>query len=593
MIPTHEEARLNALYQLKLLDTPSSESFDRITRMASQIFGLPIAAISLTDQNRQWFKSRVGVTHDSIPRMRAPCAEVAEATDDLIIPDLLEHPCYSECRLADDGVRFYAGAPLVTREGFGLGALCVLGTEPRVTTEEEMAALRDLAAMVMAQIELQHAFGRIDPVSGLPNRNQFMEDLDDLALDGHGERRMAVLVDLARHEEINTIVRVLGAVRVDEMVRESASALSALLGVDRTPYHVGATQFVFLSPPDVDEQQYMALLAMQFGTARATSSARFVATVALGVLPFTVGAMGPVDVLRGAHSAVQDARKSESAIGLYSPASDRAQGRQVELIQEFGAALEAPDQLRLVFQPRIALKTGRCGGAEALLRWCHPVLGEISPGEFIPLIEQTPLVRATTAWVMEAALKQLGEWQRAGLDLVLSVNVSAANLDEDGFVESVQLRLLKHGVRPEMLEIEVTESAVMTNTGKALICLEKFAAAGISIAIDDFGAGHSSLAYLQKLPVQVVKIDQSFVRNLTSVENNEHILVSTMITLSHRLGYQVVAEGIETAEAAAELTKFGCEEGQGYHFARPMEAGLVADWVAARHAGLMAGRIAA
>ncbi|RZM17558.1 MAG: GAF domain-containing protein, partial [Sphingomonas sp.] len=171
----HEEARLDALYQLKLLDTLASEGFDRITRMASQIFGLPVAAVSLTDRDRQWFKSRVGVEHRSIPRDKAPCAQVAESTQPLVIEDFQADACYADSVLGRAGTRFYAGAPLVTSEGYGLGSLCVLGTEPRKATEAELAALVDLAAMVMAQIELQHAFGRIDPVTGMPTRNQFRD----------------------------------------------------------------------------------------------------------------------------------------------------------------------------------------------------------------------------------------------------------------------------------------------------------------------------------------------------------------------------------------------------------------------------------
>ncbi|MFP4262209.1 MAG: GAF domain-containing protein [Halomonas sp.] len=147
-----EQARLFALHQLDLLDTPPSESFDRITRMASQLFGLPIAAVSLTDANRQWFKSRVGVDHWEIPRDTAPCAEVSETGGVLVIPDMLASACYRDSHLPNSGIRFYAGAPLVTREGHTLGAMCVLGDMPREVTEQERAMLSDLAAMVMAQI---------------------------------------------------------------------------------------------------------------------------------------------------------------------------------------------------------------------------------------------------------------------------------------------------------------------------------------------------------------------------------------------------------------------------------------------------------
>lgn len=244
-----EKARLDALRQLRLLDTPPSESFDRITRMASRIFDLPVAAVSLTDHDRQWFKSRVGVDHDHIPRDKAPCAQIAESTAPLVIEDFLLDPCYANSVLGRSGTRFYAGAPLITKDGFGLGALCVLGTEPRQATESEMAALVDLAAMVMTQIELQHAFGRIDPVSGLPTRTQCVEDLADLARDRPGEHRFAVVVDVARDNQIGRITRTMGGSRVDELIREASNALQAALGSDRTAYHVGTAQFAFLSPP--------------------------------------------------------------------------------------------------------------------------------------------------------------------------------------------------------------------------------------------------------------------------------------------------------------------------------------------------------
>jgi EAL domain-containing protein (putative c-di-GMP-specific phosphodiesterase class I)/GGDEF domain-containing protein len=580
MADLHEDMRLDALYRLDLLDTPPSESFDRITRMACQIFGLPISAVSLTDRDRQWFKSRVGVEHMSIPRDRAPCARVAESAEVVLIPDLLADARYRNSILAGQGVRFYAGAPLVTRDGFGLGALCVLGTEPRTASPAEMAALNDLAQMVMSQIELQHAFGRIDPLSGLPNRTQFLDDLDDLGRDEPGRRRLAVLVDLARAEQLNAGVRVMGSGFIDDLVRDAARTIRSALGAERTAYHVAATQFAFLAAPDVDEDSYVSGLSSTLDQLRATSKVRFVMSAAIGVAPFVTGETPPQDVLRTAHSAALEARASDAGVSLYSSSKDRAHRRRFGLLNDFGTALDQPEQLRLVFQPRIALATRTCIGAEALLRWTHPTLGAVSPGEFIPLVEQTGLARPTTTWVLDAGLKQLGSWCATGLRITLSINVSAANLDEQDFAQKVQLYLLKHRVRSEMLELEVTESAVMVDSAQAVGQLAALEAAGIRLAIDDFGTGYSSLAYLQRLPAQVVKIDQSFIREMANGEK-ERALVRSMISLSHDLGYRVVAEGIETSDAAEMLTEMGCDEGQGYFFGRPMEAADFESWIAA------------
>ena len=578
MVEQNEDARLDALQKLNLLDTPPTESFDRITRMASQIFGLPISAISLTDHDRQWFKSRVGVDHTSIPRDGAPCATVAERSEPVVVEDLLKDDRYRGSVLAERGVRFYAGVPLVTREGFGLGALCVLGVEPRSASNAEMAALNDLAQMTMSQIELQHAFGRVDPLSGLPNRTQFLDDLEDLGRDEPGVSRFAILIDLARAEQLSAGARVMGASYIDEMVEDATRTLRALIVPRRDIYHVGVTQFAFIATRGASEDESVGGLTLLMAQLRAASNVRLVMTATIGVAPFVAGQSSPRDVLRTMQNAALDARSDQSAISVYSPTKDSAHSRRFALLNDFGEALDQPNQLRLVFQPRIDLATGAAVGAEALLRWLHPSLGDVSPGEFIPIVEQTSLARATTAWVLDTGLKQLSVWCAANMGLDLSINVSATNLSEPDFAQQVQLYLLKHRVPANMLELEVTESAVMDSSGEAMEQLAALKKAGVRLAIDDFGTGYSSLAYLQRLPTEVVKIDQSFVRNLTNDER-EQTLIRSMISLTHDLGYRVVAEGIETSEAADMLAEMGCDEGQGYFFGRPMEAGVFEQWL--------------
>ncbi|AUW59342.1 sensor domain-containing phosphodiesterase [Sphingobium sp. SCG-1] len=586
---SNEAARLSALRQLNLLDTPPSESFDRITRMAGQIFGLPISAVSLTDEDRQWFKSRLGVDHDSIPRDKAPCAAVAESAVPIVVPDLLADPCYATSVLAGTGARFYAGTPLVTREGHGLGALCVIGTEPRNATAKEMAALTDLAAMVMAQIELQHAFGRVEPVSGLPNRNQFYEDLSDKARDHPGEPVLIVLVDLARAEQISNMTGVLGSTEVDEMIRHAARWLREMSAVQHAAYHVSATQFALIVQSDTSAEGFGIMLMERLNALRAGSGLRFVTTTAIGISPISLGLSSPEDALRMAHSAVIDARETQRGVSIYSHVTDQAHRRRYRLLDDFGAALDKDrDQLRIVVQPRIDLLSDMCVGAEVLLRWRHPELGDVSPAEFIPAVERSALAKRTTEWVLQAGLMQIAEWQAVGLDVPLSINISAANLEEPDFAMRVQLYLLKHNVRSEMLELELTESAIMEHPEHALQQMNALKEAGVKIAIDDFGTGHSSLAYLQRLPADVVKIDQSFVRDITNGER-EAQLVRSMISLSHGLGFRVVAEGVETAGVLDALRGMDCDEVQGYLFARPMETARFAPWLKEQRTAGMQG----
>lgn len=578
----NEAERLSALRQLNLLDTPPSESFDRITRMARQLFNLPIAAVSLTDCDRLWFKSRVGVEHWSIPRDKAPCAQVADSASPLVIPDMLSDPVYRSSMLAASGVRFYAGAPLITKQGYCLGSMCVLGTDARESSAGEVVVFTDLAAMVMAQIELQHAFGRIDPVSALPNRTQFLEDLEDLARDSlPGEQRYVVLVDIASPEQVSEAVRVMGPGHVDRLLVEASFKITASLGQNRKAYHVAATQVAFLAPEDSDEQSYLAELENEVERLQSSVNSRFATTVAIGIAPFKLGEVAPVDVFRMAHSACQDSRKLEAKVGLYSDGIDQTHRRRYTVVHDFGDALDASDQLRLVFQPRVDIASGACCGAEALLRWLHPALGEIAPAEFIPMIERTALARPTTAWVLEAAVRQSAKWSAAGLDLKISVNVSAANLEEVDFVDRLQDVLARHGVPFSRLELEVTESAMMSNAGSALALLNRISALGIDLAIDDFGTGYSSLAYLQQLPAQVIKADQSFMRGLVNNER-KRALVKTMIALSHNFDYRVVAEGVEDEDVLSLLLAAGCDEAQGYLFAKPMPPEDLVLWLSHR-----------
>jgi EAL domain-containing protein (putative c-di-GMP-specific phosphodiesterase class I)/GGDEF domain-containing protein len=580
MPPHTEAARLEALRQLGLLDTPPSEAFDRITRMAALLFGLPVAAVSLTDENRQWFKSRVGVEHDSIPRLGAPCAEVADTSSLVVIPDMLADGSYQDCPLARGGTRFYAGAPLTTRDGFCLGAMCVLGTEPREASAAEIAGLQDLAAMVMAQIELQHAFGRVDPLSGMPNRLQFFEDLEDLGRDEPGERRLAVLIDLAGADLVAGAARVMGQPYVDDMVQAAGLVLRTALDTIKA-YQVGPTQFAFIAPPGSDEHRYPACLNRTLEALGSSILPRFVASVAVGIAPFDSSASAPRDVLRAVHGAALDARAANTRVGIHSQAQDEAHQRRFRLVQDFALALEQPGQLGLVYQPRIQLASGACRGAEALLRWNHPTLGPISPAEFMPLVEQTSMARGITAFVLNTALAQLAVWRREGMELQLSVNISAANLVEADLAERVIAALLQHGVPPAALELEVTESAVMENANVALALLNAIAEAGIRIAIDDFGTGYSSLAYLQRLPAQVMKIDQSFLSGL-ELDQRRPALVAAMISLAHDIGCTVVAEGVETAQSLELISRKACEEAQGYLFARPMRPLQFTAWWRAR-----------
>ncbi|TCO76084.1 sensor domain-containing phosphodiesterase [Chromatocurvus halotolerans] len=580
----YEAKRLATLRQLNLLDTTPSESFDRITRMASRIFNLPIAAISLSDEDRQWFKSRVGVEHQEIPRFRACCGEVADTSGMVVVEDLLASTTYQNSVLAESGMRFYAGAPLTTRDGYTLGAMCVLGTEPRVATEEELDALRDLAAMVMAQIDLQHAVGRIDPTTTLPNYLQFVEDLEDLARDRAGSTYYTLSTELVDLSEASTLQRVMGPSYLEELSRQAGARLRENLGQATRLYHIGPCQFAHLETGDETrvleraEALRDALLGLSIG-----ESSPFMLQPVIGIAPFRAGETTPGSVLRTAHSASRDARDAEMPAGIYSEASDASHQRRFGLITNFGQALENDDQLHMVYQPRIALASGRCLGAEALIRWRHSSLGNVSPGEFIPLVEKTPMARALTDWVLRSAIRQAAIWHEQNRGLRISINIAASNLEESDFTARVIDYLDAEQLPCTAIELELTESGLIGNGRAAREQLKALMETGIRIAIDDFGTGYSSLAYLQKIPAHIVKIDRSFIDGLEHRERSQ-TLVRSLISMAHDLGYGVVAEGVETRKCHDFLASLGCDEVQGYLFAAPLTPGDFERWLKDRDA---------
>jgi EAL domain-containing protein (putative c-di-GMP-specific phosphodiesterase class I) len=264
-------------------------------------------------------------------------------------------------------------------------------------------------------------------------------------------------------------------------------------------------------------------------------------------------------------------------VQFYSSADDEANARRYWILNQFKKAISS-NQLHLVYQPRVDLRSGEVVSAEALVRWEHPEAGTISPAEFVPIIEGTTFVRSLTEWVTNEALGQLARWKADGSPLQLSLNISAIDLENSEFEPMLADAIARHDIPSRLVELELTEGAVMQETGKGLSKLRALSAMGFKLAIDDFGTGYSSLSYLQKLPVDVVKIDRSFLLEVAT-DMKAKTLVKAMITLCQDLGYRVVAEGIEDRETRDLLRDAGCDEAQGYFFGKPMLPDVLASWL--------------
>jgi EAL domain-containing protein (putative c-di-GMP-specific phosphodiesterase class I)/GGDEF domain-containing protein len=272
-----------------------------------------------------------------------------------------------------------------------------------------------------------------------------------------------------------------------------------------------------------------------------------------GIARFTRGTREAEGIVLAAIAAALEARDTDTPWRMLDPAAEQPNLRLHGILSELPAALSSRQQLWIAYQPRIELRTGVCVGAEALLRWNHPLLGFIPPGEFIPVAEQTGMARFVTEWVLDNALQDLASWSDLSSPLTVSVNVSAVNLAENDFAERLGDTIRRHGIDPARLELEFTEAALIRDSERVRITIRGLVALGVGIAIDDFGTGYSNLAYLRDVTAHVLKIDQCFVRWLTD-NDRDPIIVRAIIELGHSLGYRLVAEGIEDATAQSALT---------------------------------------
>ena len=283
------------------------------------------------------------------------------------------------------------------------------------------------------------------------------------------------------------------------------------------------------------------------------------------------------ELLRRGDIALQEAKTRSVPICRYEPGHDETYRKRLKLIAELRTAIGS-NQLHLVFQPKVQMADRRVRSLEALVRWTHPQLGPVPPSEFVPLAEQTGTIGELTRWVLRTAIDQLAHWRAAGFETEVAVNLSASDLNDPDLPDGILAMLIQADVLPRQLLLEITESAIMREPEKAVRAMRRLRDAGIRFSIDDFGTGHSSLAQLKALPVDELKIDRSFIRDLEQGTRDDAI-VRSAIELSHSLGLKVVAEGIETPAAWTALIHLGCDYAQGYFVSRPLAAEQVGEWI--------------
>ncbi|MCD7042120.1 EAL domain-containing protein [Pseudomonas sp. MAFF 311095] len=428
----------------------------------------------------------------------------------------------------------------------------------------------------IAEREQQLAHNALhDRLTGLPNRALAMERLGSaIAL----QRPMALIY--LGIDNLRVASEAIGPQAVDPLLLTVSQRLQAALRPGDTLAHLIADEFLLLlEGAGSDEAVGMADKLQQLLLRPQRINGHDLALdCRLGIAAYPADGANPITLLERAAIAMKDAAQMPGRLQVYEQGRDLVHRRQITLIRDLR---HAPNlgQLLLHYQPKLDIRQGHVRQAEALLRWQHPQFGMVSPAEFIPLAERSGSITLLTQWVIEEGIRQLCEWNRRGLSLQLSLNISADDLLGDELAHRVSALLRRYGLPAEQLLFEITESAVMREPEKALKVLNLLRDCGIGLSVDDFGTGYSSLAHLKRLPVQELKIDQSFVRNLDET-SEDAVIVRSTIEMSHNLGLKVVAEGVEYAHSLRLLERWQCDTAQGYLISRPLSADAFEAWVA-------------
>ncbi|RZK99952.1 MAG: EAL domain-containing protein [Rubrivivax sp.] len=419
-----------------------------------------------------------------------------------------------------------------------------------------------------------------DPLTGLPNRLLFEDRLDGAARRAdEAHRRLGVLfIDLDGFKAINEAH---GHGAGDEVLREVGCRIAPLARLTDTVARLGGDQFLMLLDGNPE------------ASAAAVVAARVRKTLADPIrvqgrdidLACSVGIVlypdhGPrAKLIAHADAAMAVAKRAGGGLQVfYEPHMSAHNDAQIDLQRDLRQALDLGGAgLSLDYQPKVDTRSGRLTGVEALLRWQHPVQGLLAPADFIPVAERFGLITPLGQWVIDEVCRQQRAWQHEGLDLRVAINLSVHQVRQADLAERIESALKAHHLHPDRLMFEVAETAAMADPHACLRLFEQFMRLGVQVSIDDFGTGNANLSQLRKLPACQLKIDRSFVQKLEH-DDDAKAIVDAAVRLSHALGLHVVAEGVETERQQDILLKFGCDELQGYLFARPMSPGQMALW---------------
>jgi diguanylate cyclase (GGDEF)-like protein len=431
-----------------------------------------------------------------------------------------------------------------------------------------------------------HLKATTDELTGLANRQRLGTAVEQRIAASHASDQpfALMLIDLDRFKEVNDT---LGHHYGDVILRDLGPRLEACVGEEGLVARLGGDEFAVLPAARTDDPDVLGTIATDLIACvqqpLAVEHMTLEVDASVGISRFPADGEDVHSLLRRADIAMYAAKEQHASHQLYSAKLDRHSVRRLTVLSEFRRALDS-DEFVVHYQPIVEIGSSDPRGAEGLVRWQHPELGLIPPADFIPIAEQSGLIGPLTRHVLDRSIEQCARWHRDGQDLSVAVNLSVRDLLDRELPRLIERMLDEHGLSADALQLEMTESMLMSDPDRALETVVRLRDLGVQVAVDDFGTGFSSLANLKRLPINELKIDRSFISPLLNDES-DLIIVRSTINLGHDLGLQVIAEGVEDELTLKRLATLGCDLAQGYHVSRPLAPAAFADWI-----GLAAGR---
>ncbi|MBV9817195.1 MAG: bifunctional diguanylate cyclase/phosphodiesterase [Solirubrobacterales bacterium] len=557
------------------------QPFDHLMRLTTAALGVPVALVSLVETRRQVFAGQHGLTGEWARTRQTPlshsfCQYAVATRQPFVVSDAHHDPRVADhLAVRDLGVIAYAGMPLVLRDGSAVGALCAIDKRRREWTAAELVLLKDISHAVAEILDLRAAVAReglYDRLTGLPNRSLLVAHAEQLMHRQSGrDRLVAMCVGIDDFTEIN---QALGADSADAVLRAAGERLAGSLRAGDILGRLRGDIFTILAEHIEDQRGAFALAGrvraalsdspLQIGDERLSVSA----TIGIAIANECSKAG---DLISESASAMRHAKQHHTRTRIAEHSWGRLAASQLRLREALRGAL-AREEIRAVFQPIVDLETGTVRGYETIARWQHPELGDVRPDQFIGVAETTADIIAIGRFILDQGCEQVARWRDAGAaDLVVTVNLAPLQLEQPNLTDVVDGILRRAGLPATALILEITERVLLKGEAIELENLVGLRRLGVRIALDDFGTGYSALGYLKRFPIDMIKIDRSFIRGMED-ERADTALIQAILAMANGMNIDLVAEGIETPGQRQLLRLLGCRYGQGFLFARPAPA---------------------